>query len=141
VLFSGQQLLTDAFLAGVGEAPPDASPIDLSVSALRSAASFFPDDRRPYSRLRQTVIDSNPALQEREAHKLVGVGRAVAGALRGRGLDGLTAEVAAQTSVLVFGITFVQWIAAGEQRSFDDIASDVLREVGAVTRPLHRPGG
>ncbi len=47
VLFSGQHQLAQAFLAGVDAAPPGASPIEVVASALRSAASFFPDDRRP----------------------------------------------------------------------------------------------
>ena len=136
VLFHGQQALTDAFLAGLDVAPPDASPIDLAVSALRSSASFFDDERRPHSRLRQSVIDANPPLQEREALKLVGLGRALGDALRDRGVADMTAEVAAQIAVMAFGIAFAHWIAEGEQRSFEAIAMDVVREVGAVTGPL-----
>jgi AcrR family transcriptional regulator len=54
VLFYGQHLLVQAFLAGVDTAPPGASPIEIVASALQSAASFFPDERRPYSRTRQS---------------------------------------------------------------------------------------
>jgi len=133
VLFHGQQTLTDAFLAGLDDASPDASPIELAVSALRSSASFFDDERRPHSRLRQSVIDANPALQEREALKLVGLGQALGNALRDRGVADMTAEVAAQIAVMAFGIAFAHWIAEGEQRSFVAIAMDVVREVVAVT--------
>ena len=136
VLFHGQQTLTDAFLAGLDDASPDASPIELAVSALRSSASFFDDERRPHSRLRQSVIDANPALQEREALKLVGLGRALSGALRDRGVDDMTADVAAQLAVMAFGIAFAHWIAEGEQRSFETIVMDVVREVGAVAAGL-----
>ncbi|OPX11482.1 TetR/AcrR family transcriptional regulator [Mycobacterium sp. AT1] len=138
VLFHGQQALTDAFLAGLHDAPPDASPIDLAVSALRSSASFFDDERRSHSRLRQSVIDANPALQEREALKLVGLGRALGGALRDCGVDDMTADVAAQLAVMAFGIAFAHWIAEGERRSFEAIVMDVVREVGAVTAGLDR---
>jgi AcrR family transcriptional regulator len=136
VLFHGQQTLIDAFLAGLDDAPPGASPIDLALSALRSSASFFDDERRSHSRLRQSVIDANPALQEREALKLVGLGRALGGALRDRGVSGMTAEVAAQIAVMAFGIAFGHWIAEGEQRSFEAIVMDVVREVGTVTGRL-----
>ena len=136
VLFHGQQTLTDAFLAGLDDASPDASPIELAVSALRSSASFFDDERRPHSRLRQSVIDANPALQEREALKLVGLGQALGDALRDRGVADMTAEVAAQIAVMAFGIAFAHWIAEGEQRSFGAIAMDVVREVVAVTGRL-----
>jgi AcrR family transcriptional regulator len=136
VLFHGQQALTDAFLAGLDDAPPDASPIELAVSALRSSAGFFDDERRPHSRLRQSVIDANSALQEREALKLVGLGQALGDALRDRGVADMTAEVAAQIAVMAFGIAFAHWIAEDEQRPFEAIAMDVVREVVAVTARL-----
>ncbi|MDO3636989.1 TetR/AcrR family transcriptional regulator [Mycolicibacterium arseniciresistens] len=138
VLFHGQQALTDAFLAGLDDAPPDASPIDLAVSALRSSSSFFDDERRPHSRKRQSVIDDNPALREREALKLVGLGRALGDALRDRGVDDMAADVAAQIAVMAFGIAFAHWIAEGERRSFEAIAMDVVREVSAVAGELDR---
>jgi AcrR family transcriptional regulator len=126
VLFHGQHLLVEAFLAGVDTAPPDASPIEIVASALRSAASFFPDERRSYSRTRQAVIDQNPALLERERHKLADLATTLADSLRARGVDDLAATVAAQSGATVFGIAFAQWIREGEQRSLADITADVL---------------
>lgn len=138
VLFHGQQMLTDAFLAGLDDAPHGAAPIHLAVSALRSSSQFFDDERRPHSRLRQSVIDANPALQEREALKLVGLGRDLGAALREQGVDDTVADVSAQIAVMAFGIAFAQWIAEGEQRSFETIAMDVIREVVAVIGQLDR---
>ena len=86
VLFYGQEQFLQAFVDGVDAAPPGASPLEVIASALHAAGSFFPDDRRPYSRMRQAVIDQNPALQEREGHKLAGLAATVAGALRARGV-------------------------------------------------------
>jgi AcrR family transcriptional regulator len=133
VLFSGQHLLVRAFLSGVASAPPGATPIEIVASALRSAASFFPDERRSYSRMRQSVIDQNPALQERELHKLAGLASTVAAALRTRGVDELAASLAAESGATVFGIAFAQWIREGEERPLADIASDVLRELLTLT--------
>ena len=133
VLFHGQHLLVQAFLDGVQTAPPDASPIEIVAGALRSATAFFPDERRAYSRTRQSVIDQNPALQERERHKLAGLATILADALRARGVDELAATLASQTGVTVFGIAFAQWIREDEQRSLADIAADVLRELVALT--------
>jgi AcrR family transcriptional regulator len=76
VLFHGQDVFVQAFLDGVEAAPPGATPIELVGSALRSAAALFPDGRRSHSRARQAVIDQNPALRERESHKLAGLARA-----------------------------------------------------------------
>ena len=135
VLFHGQHEFVQAFLAGVDAAPPEASPIEIVASALQAAASFFPDERRTYSRLRQSVIDQNPALQERELQKLAGLATTVADALRARGVDDLAATLAAESGATVFGIAFTRWIREGEDRSLADIAADVLRQLRAVAGP------
>jgi AcrR family transcriptional regulator len=133
VLFHGQQLLVDAFLAGVDSAPPDASPLEIAASALQSATSFFPDERRAHSRTRQSVIDQNPALRERERHKLASIATTVADALRRRGIDEVAATLAAESGATVFSIAFTQWIREGEQRSLAGIAAEVLRELLTLT--------
>lgn len=133
VLFHGQHLLVQAFLAGVDTAPPGAPPIEIVASALRSAASHFPDERRPYARLRQSVIDQNPALHEREVHKLASIATLLAEALVARGVDALAATLAAQSGVTVFGIAFTHWIREGEQRSLADISAAVLGELRTLT--------
>jgi AcrR family transcriptional regulator len=133
VFFYGQHQFVQAFLAGVDSAPPDAAPIAIVARALQSAASFFPDERRPHSRTRQSVIDQNPALQEREVHKLANLATTVADALRARGIDELAATLAAQSGATVFGIAFTQWIREGETRSLTDIAAHVLGELVTLT--------
>jgi AcrR family transcriptional regulator len=133
VLFYGQDVFVQAFLDGVGTAPADASPIEIVASALQSAASLFPDERRSHARTRQSVIEQNPALRERESHKLAGLATTVAEALRARGVDEPAATLAAESGVTVFGIAFAKWIREGEQRSLADIAADVLRELLNLT--------
>ncbi|MGW4526874.1 TetR family transcriptional regulator [Amycolatopsis sp. NPDC004378] len=129
VLFHGQELLVKAFLAGVDAAPPEASPLEVVAAALESAATFFPDERRPHSRTRQSVIDRNPALQERERHKLTTLATAVAGALRARGVDDLAATLAAESGTTVFGISFIQWLREDEERSLAAISAAVFGEL------------
>jgi AcrR family transcriptional regulator len=133
VLFHGQQLFAQAFLDGVDAAPPAAAPIEVVAAALHSATAFFPDERRPYSRTRQSVIDRNPALQERELHKLAGLATTLAEALRARGVADQAATLAAELGVTVFGIAFTQWIREGEDRSLADIADSVLGELRTLT--------
>jgi AcrR family transcriptional regulator len=139
VLFYGQDQFLQAFLDGADAAPPDAPPLEVIAYALHAAASFFPDERRPYSRMRQSVIDQNPALQERELHKLAGLTATVAQALRARGIGEPAATLAAQAGGTVFGIAFAQWIGEGETRSLADIASGVLRELFNLTRAATGP--
>jgi AcrR family transcriptional regulator len=138
VLFYGQEQFLQAFVDGADAAPPDSSPLEVVASALHAAASFFPDDRRPYSRMRQSVIDQNPALRERELHKFAGLATTVAQALRARGIGEPAATLAAESGATVFGIAFAQWIREGETRSLPDIASDVLHELVNLTE--RRPG-
>jgi AcrR family transcriptional regulator len=133
VLFYGQQEFLQAFVDGVDAAPPDAAPFEVIASALHAAALLFPDERRPHSRTRQTVIDQNPALRERELHKLAALATVVAGALRARGITEPAATLAAQSGATVFGIAFAQWIRDRETRSLPDIAAAVLRELLTLT--------
>jgi AcrR family transcriptional regulator len=129
VLFYGQEQFLQAFIDVARAAPPDAAPLEVIGSALHGAASLFPDDRRPYARMRQSVIDQNPALRERELHKLAGLATTVAEALHARGVGEPAATLAAESGATVFGIAFAQWIRENESRSLTGIASDVLREL------------
>jgi AcrR family transcriptional regulator len=136
VLFFGQEQFLQSFIDGVDAAPRDASPFEVIASALHMAATFFPDERRAYARLRQSVIEQNPALRERELHKLAGLATTVAEALRARGIGEPAATLAAQSGATVFGIAFAQWISEGEERSLDDIAGGVLDELRNLTGAL-----
>lgn len=133
VLFYGQDVFVQAFLDGIASAAPDASPMEIVDCALQSAARLFPDERRAHSRTRQSIIAQNPALQERESHKLAGLAATIADALRGRGVDDLAATLAAESGATVFGIAFSQWIGEGETRSLAEIAEHVLRELQELT--------
>jgi AcrR family transcriptional regulator len=139
VLFYGQQQFLQAFADGMDAAPRDAPPLEVVASALQEAASIFPDERRPYSRMRQSVIDQNPALQEREQHKMAGLAATVAAALRARGIGEPAATLAAQSGATVFEIAFAQWIREGETRSLGEIASDVLDELLHLTQEATGP--
>ncbi|HEY0119737.1 MAG TPA: TetR family transcriptional regulator [Cellulomonas sp.] len=142
VLFDGQHLLAEAFRTGFEAAPAGAAPLDVVVSALRSAADFFPDARRPYSRARQTVIDQNPALQERERHKMAELAALGHEVLLGRGIADPAATLAAETGITVFSVAFAQWIRHGENRSFAQIQTAVLDELRSLTGsesvPVHQ---
>jgi AcrR family transcriptional regulator len=135
VLFDGQQQFFQAFADGTDAAPAGASPLAVVASALHAAASLFPDEYRPYSRMRQSVIEQNPALQERELHKLGVIATMIAEALHARGTGEPAATLAAESAATVFRISFAQWIRDGETRSLCDIASDMLHELSIPAEP------
>ncbi|MCM3504071.1 TetR/AcrR family transcriptional regulator [Curtobacterium sp. ODYSSEY 48 V2] len=136
VLFAGQDDFTGMFTDPIAQAPGGTPALALVGRALDSAATFFPDDRRAWSRARQQVIDAVPALGERELGKLATLKVHLGGALRAHGIDEPAATIAAETAVTVFHLSFTQWIADGEDRDF---ATIVHERLDALTRILH-PG-
>jgi len=87
---------------------------------------------RVHSRARQTVIEQNRALQEREAHKHRAGGddrRCPARAGRRRS----DRHVGRESGVTVFAVAFAQWIGKGEKRRLADLCTDVLRDLQALT--------
>src|SRR6478735_4355181 len=70
VLFAGQDDFLGMFTTPIEAAPAGTPPFDLVRLALDASGAFFPDERRPWSRARQGIIDGNPALGERELGKL-----------------------------------------------------------------------
>lgn len=132
VLFDGQDPLQQAFLDGVAGAPADVSPMATIASALETSASFFPDERRGYSRRRQTVIEAHSALRERELLKMASLVTAIAAALRARGVSDPVATLVAETGVTVFKVAFGQWIADKETRPLVEIEHRVMEEITAI---------
>jgi AcrR family transcriptional regulator len=132
VIFAGEELFQQEFVRGIAAGPADATPLELVASAF-TAVDFFSDERRAYSRQRQSVIAANPGLQERELLKLASLGTALAAALRERGVPEPTATLSAQSGVTVFHVAFQQWIASSEERSLADIEHEVFRELTALT--------
>ncbi|KAA0110673.1 TetR family transcriptional regulator [Mycolicibacterium sp. P1-5] len=110
VLFGGQGLLLDQLTTSIAAAADSATPLDIVSIALQSVALIF-DDRRDASRLRQAVIDTNPALQERELTKLSALAAAMADGLVGRGVAETTARLAGESGAAVFRLAFEQWLA------------------------------
>ena len=98
-------------------------------AALDRRAAFFPDERRPWSRARQAVIDAEPSLQERELLKLSALAAAMTRALRQRGVEATAAALAAESGVAVFRLAFAAWIAEGEERSLAELQRAVLAEL------------
>lgn len=140
VLFAGQELFLRAFLDGIDAAPGEAAPFEIITCALQSAGRFFPEDRRAQSRMRQSVIEKNPALHERELHKLAGLATTVAEALRARGIAEPAATLAAESGATVFGIAFAQWVREDEKRPLPEIISDVLGELLGLAATATAPG-
>lgn len=121
VLFAGQDEFLAGFLSGITAAAPGAGPMERVLAAVRGAAVLFPNRRRSDVRLRQSVIEENPALGEREQHKLAVLAAALARSLREQGVEEPAATLAARSGVTVFSVSLARWIAPGEDRSLADL--------------------
>ncbi|MFD0631473.1 TetR family transcriptional regulator [Catenulispora yoronensis] len=81
VLFHGGSHLEEVMTAAVAAAPPDATPLAAVAAGVAAVGPAF-EGGRTGSRLRQSIIETHPDLQEREAAKLCHLGLALAESLR-----------------------------------------------------------
>ncbi len=130
MLFGGSGQLQQVMVDAVAGAPATATPLDAVSAALDAVGTVFVD--LDHSRTRQTVIDSDPSLQERELIKKERLATAIAGALRARGVGEPTASLAAQSGIAVFHVAFGQWILPGNTRTYAEIARESLAQLRAV---------
>jgi AcrR family transcriptional regulator len=142
VLFGGQESLTEAFTRAIGAAPPSATTTDCLAAALEAVEVVFTPQRHEFALQRRDVIAAHSELQERELLKMARLGLAIAGALRDRGADDVTARLAAEVGMLAFSTAFARWAVPGNEEPFPPIAHAALRELqdraaalGAVAGP------
>lgn len=109
VLFDGQAVLLNALTASIAAAPAKLAPLATLFHAFRSVVTLL-EENRPFSKPRQEVIASSPALQEREMAKLDSLALALAAALQARGVAELPAVLAARTGMAAFVQATVSWL-------------------------------
>jgi AcrR family transcriptional regulator len=135
VLFGRDELshlLTDAITG----APDSATPIDAVGAALDAAASTFSPQRRAWVRQRQTVIDGNSELRERELLKRATIADATADALRQRGVRDPTASLVAELGGLALRHALARWLDPANEQDYADIAHEELAALRAATAAL-----
>jgi len=132
VLFAGAGALQELLVTAVSGAPDAVAPLEAVAAALEAAGALL-QERREYSRRRQSVIDANPALQERELIKLAALASALAGALRRRGVTGPAASLTAEAGIAVFKIAFERWISETGQSDLPRLIRESLDELRTVT--------
>lgn len=130
VLFTGQEEFERSFTDPLAAVEGDA--MTRVRYAIAAAAARFPDERRPWSRARQAVIDADPRLRERELLKLSLLAESMGATLREQGADPADAALAAENGVAVFRIAFAAWIADGETASLGALQRAVLDRLRAV---------
>jgi AcrR family transcriptional regulator len=132
VLFSGSGALQDLLVTNVASSPDSVAPIEAVAGALEAAGALL-QERRDYSRLRQSVIAANAELQERELLKLASLASALADALRRRGVAEPAASLTAEAGIAVFKVAFERWVNGAGQRTLPRQIRDSLEELKALT--------
>lgn len=132
VLFAGQDDFLQLFTDPIDDAPEGTPAYELIRRSLDAAGEFFPDERRAFARVRASIIDTEPALKERELAKLARLKVRLGELLRQRGIAEPRATLAAETGVTIFHLSFQQWIAAEEERSMSEIARERLDSLAAL---------
>jgi len=130
-LFSGGRLLEEVLVKVVAET--DAAPFETVIAAFRRAAEEIFVDRLDLARVRQSIIESSPELQERELRKMGSLVAAVTAALRAKGVGETTATLATESGVTVFRVAFARWAAPGSDASLTDLIAEVATELRVVT--------
>ena len=86
VLFQGEVALRALLIKGVAEAAEPFQPFKSLLQAFRSIEPLL-QANRPFMDLARSIFAETPSLQEREAAKIASLVRALAEALRGRGVS------------------------------------------------------
>jgi AcrR family transcriptional regulator len=143
VLFNGSQHLQEAMVAGIANAPAKANALEAVAAALIGASDFFDEGRRGFARQRHAVVAANAELFERELIKLSTLAKALADALRARGVDAGDAMLLAESGIAIFHVVFRRWVARGEKRGFHELMGETLQRWQALASlrlsPAPRP--
>ncbi len=143
VLFEGSATLQDAIVTAIMAAPESIGPIEVVGRAMQSVDFLF-RDRRDFVRQRAAVIAATPSLQERELLKLAALAKAVADALRRRGVAESPALLTAEVGVSIFKTGFERWIGDDSVESLEECVGEAvrqLRELTATRGTDHSPVG
>jgi AcrR family transcriptional regulator len=132
VLFYGSGMLQERIVTAIGDAPEGLPPLDVVGAALESAAEVM-DARRDLAWRRQAIVEANPELRERELIKLATLAAAIADALRGRGVPGPVASLAAEAGIAVFKIAFRRWVGEDVGQPLAPVIRQSLTDLKAVT--------
>src|SRR5260370_37196335 len=133
VLF-GDGTMTGLVAGAIAAAPATATPLEAVAHALDAVGrEAFTPARREFSARRRAVIAANPELQEREALKGLGLTASMAGALKRRGVPGLTSCVAAELGALAWKIAYERWSDTVNGDDFSEVARRALGELQAAS--------
>jgi AcrR family transcriptional regulator len=133
VLFAGEESVPERVARLMADAAPSLGPMELITEGLApAAAEIFEGRSLDYLLRRRAAIDAEPALHERELRKFALMSQALERGFRSRGVDDLTARLAAEIAVTTFRTAVTRWL---NQHGDPDLPA-VVNETLAAMRHL-----
>jgi AcrR family transcriptional regulator len=137
VLFAGEEVMPERVARLMAEAPPSLGPMELITGGLApAAAEIFEGRSLDYLLRRRAAIDAEPALHERELRKLSLMSQALEQGFRDRGVDDLTARLAAEIAVATFRIAVTRWL---DQHGNPDLPTTINQTLAAMRHLTNTP--
>ncbi|GAB3922855.1 TetR family transcriptional regulator [Microlunatus endophyticus] len=135
ILFDDEDQLVELFTAGIHDAEPEATLMQCLNAALASAGTLMTDDQREKAVRRRAVTAASIEVRERGLLKQRTIAHAITAALQQRGVEALTAQLAAELAMLAFSTALQRW-AASDSDPFAPHAATALSELQARTAYL-----
>jgi AcrR family transcriptional regulator len=129
VLFAGEDVLAGLFADAIRAAPPEAKLIACLQAALAAVGDTMTPQRRATASRRILIVTADSELQERGQLKYARITSSIADALRERGVEDLTARLAADLGLLAFRVAFERWMKAAEDEPFPPFAVKALNDL------------
>ncbi len=131
VLFAYQAELPRVVADVLADTPASLSPMDAITRGLQTVTAEI-ESQRTYLRTRRGIIETDAGLRERELRKQSVLSDAIRRALLQRGVDELTATLAAEVAVGVFGVALNRWLDHDEQRSLSQVVDETFTALMAL---------
>ena len=133
VLFAVEEEFPALVARLMAEAPAALGTMLVIAHGLETVAATRFEGQLAYLRTRRAIIQTDEGLREREVRKLTVLSDAIDLGFRERGLDELTATLAAHLAVTVFSVALARWLDQDGERPLSELLQDTLRALRAVT--------
>jgi AcrR family transcriptional regulator len=133
VLFRGDDEVPEKIAGLLASAPPSLSVMDALTWGVETIAKNFFEGHRDELRARRAIVETDLGLKERELRKQADMAGAIADALRGEGIDPLTATVAGKVAITISSTAITRWLDATDQRPLVAHITDVRQSVTDLT--------
>jgi AcrR family transcriptional regulator len=137
VLFGGEDRFAAALTAAILDAPRGLAPLETLFHAFQTVAPIFVENRS-FSTRRQTVIASNPALEERAQTKRQALTAIVVSALVQREVPQRLARLAAQLGMAALNTAVSSWFESGSA-DLDGHVAQAFEDVRALSSFSAKP--